>query len=156
MSWATVTCGWYGKCSSRDNGPARTAAANCSNSLIPAATATNTTWVSGRNVPVPRSGTCDGMNSASGSPASARAWSSALPHGSGIPIATPTRSVCTSGTAGRGQEADPLVHRAQRDGGDRAGLLGADREHLVQVGRVVEQGLGALLHRPHELHHDLA
>src|SRR6266545_4606244 len=87
----------------------------------------------------PSSVTCDGMNSASGSPASARAWSSALPHGSGIPIATPTRSVCTSGTAGRGQEADPLVHRAQRDGGDRAGLLGADREHLVQAGRVVEQ-----------------
>ena len=42
------------RASRRSRGAALIAAASSSHSLMPAATATNTTWVTGRNVPVPR------------------------------------------------------------------------------------------------------
>ena len=53
MSWATVTCGWYGKRVSRASGPERTAASSRSHWAMPAATTTNTTSETGRKVPVP-------------------------------------------------------------------------------------------------------
>ena len=42
-SWATVTCGWYGKDSVRASGPRRTSVASSSQLPMPLATATNTT-----------------------------------------------------------------------------------------------------------------
>jgi hypothetical protein len=42
----------------------------------------------------------------------------------------------------------------QGDRGDGTGLLGAKPEQLVQLCRVVEVGLAALLNRSHEIGHD--
>src|SRR4051812_16064644 len=157
---------------------------------MPAATATKTTWVSGRNVPVPRSRTvnggcrrataarcrsiagrsaaatsvgprrvtCAGTCAATGSPAATRAAVSSLPHGSGRSIATPMvvrNAAATSVRSTRSEEPDPVVDRAEGGTGDRAGLLGTDREQLVQLRRVLQVGVGALLDRAQELCHDL-
>src|SRR3954447_15822629 len=52
-SWATVTCGWYGKESGRASGPRRTSVARSSQLPMPLATAMKTTSDTGANVPVP-------------------------------------------------------------------------------------------------------
>src|SRR5215210_5032243 len=52
-SWATVTCGWYGKDSVRSSGPVRTSVASSSQLPMPRATVTNTTSETGWKVPVP-------------------------------------------------------------------------------------------------------
>lgn len=57
MSWATVTCGWYGNCSSRLRGPeaSRTRFWSQEQAEAPSTTWTKTTGESGRKVPVPDS-----------------------------------------------------------------------------------------------------
>ena len=52
-SWATVTCGWYGKDSSRVSGPVRTRRCRSSQPSTPSTTRTYTTGDTGRNVSVP-------------------------------------------------------------------------------------------------------
>ena len=51
MSWATVTCGWYGNSSSRSSGPLRIAPRAARSRDTPRATWMNTTGEVGRNVP---------------------------------------------------------------------------------------------------------
>lgn len=57
MPWATVTCGWYGNCSSRATGPeaSRTCFWSQVQASAPWAIRTYTTGDSGRKVPVPDS-----------------------------------------------------------------------------------------------------